>query len=344
MKKMKEIAEELNVSIATVSYVYNNKWREKKISEELAKKIKEKLEEENYKPDFLGLQLKTKKTKTIGIVFADLTRNFNLSILSGIEEVLSAYDYFTLVSNSSLGEKEISCINTLFERKVEGLIITPQKNEESLSEIKRINEEIPVVLTDNYFPGENIDFVVSDNKWGSYKGVEYLINEGRRKIGYIGSGKDLSALNDRFEGYLKALKENKIEIKENRICKKILKKEDVYSALKEIFRKEKIDAIFVESFLYFKYGFKFFYEKGIEIGKDIILIGFDPIDLRLDEIQELHFNEIVKEKIPFIQQKGKEIGKKAANILMDKLRGEEVEVKRVFIKPELKFYKGEENV
>ncbi|HPO90862.1 MAG TPA: LacI family DNA-binding transcriptional regulator [Victivallales bacterium] len=340
MKRLKEIAEEIGVSVATVSYVYNNKWKEKRIRRELVEKIKKKLEKENYKPDYLGLQLKTGKTQTIGIILGDLTRSFNLSILSGIERVLAKSNYFALVSSSNFGEKETQYLRAFFERKVEGLILAPQKREnyeEILQEIEK--SRIPVVLVDNYFPKKNIDFVVSDNKFGSFKAVDSLIKNGKRKIAYIGSKEKLTALGNRFEGYLLALRKNKIKVEENLICKDIISQSDIYSALEKMFKEEKPDAIFVESLLYFKYGFKFCYDNKLEIPDDIVLTGFDPVDLNLSEFSEVHFNSVVKGLIPFVEQKGEEIGKRAGEIILEKIEGKNKKVQKIFIKPELKNFK-----
>lgn len=340
MKKLKDIAKEVGVSVATVSYIYNNKWKEKRISKELVEKIKKKLEEENYKPDYLGLQLKTGKTMTIGIILGDLTRSFNLNILSGIEKVLAENNYFALVSSSNLGEKERQYIETFLERKVEGLILAPQKFENYEKLIKVLEEsETPIVFVDNYLPERKIDFVVSDNKWGSFKAVEYLIKKGKRKIAYIGSNKNLTALKDRFEGYCKCLKKYGLKIDEKLIYKRIERQEDIYKGLEDIFKKIKPDAIFVESLLYFKYGFKFFHDNGLKIPDDIFLTGFDPVDLNLSEITEVHFNSVVKGFIPFVEQKGDMLGKKAGEIIIEKIKNKNKKSQKIFIKPELKNFK-----
>jgi len=339
--KLKDIAEKFGVSVATVSYVYNNKWKEKRINEKLAKEITEYIKKNNYRPNSLGLQLKTGKTYIVGIILGDLTRNFNLGILSGIEKVLAENSYFALIADSELGEKEEKNIKALYERNIDALIIAPNKGNEVYKTLKDIKKEVPIVLVDNYFPNGDIDFVVSDNKWGSYMAIGHLIKEGYRKIGYIGSGKNLTALNERFEGYIGALNDNKIKINKNWIYKEISKQEDVYLGLKKILGKDGVEAIFCESLIYFKYGFKFLHEKGLKIPEDILISGFDPINLKLDEMQEVHFDEVVNGKIPYVQQKAEEIGEKAARIIIEKLNGKK-EIKQMFIKPELKcFEKGE---
>lgn len=330
MKKMQDIAEELGVSIATVSYVYNNRWQEKRISKQLVEKIKKKLEEEEYQPNFLSLQLITQRTQSIGIILGDLSRIFNLSILCGIEKVLSNMDYLCLVISSHLGKKEKEYLKMLSLRKVEGAIFSPQSNGiEMLPFLKKFCEKVPTVFVDNYIPEINTSFVVSDNYYGAYQATRYLIKKGYKKIAYLGSKKNLSALNDRKRGYIDALRDSRIGIWE-------IQKDGInISTLQECFSKDRPDAIFVESFLYFKEGFNFFYKKGIKIPDDIGLTGFDPVDLSLSEMSDVNFHLVVREPIPFVEQKGEEIGKIAAEILLEQIEGKD-KIKQIFIKPELK--------
>ncbi len=334
MKTLKEIAEELGVSISAVSYVYNGKWKKKRISEKLAKKIEKKLKEENYQPNFLGLQLKTKKTYTIGVILGDLTRKYSLDILSGIEKILATKNYLSLISNSNLGEREMDAIKILIRRNVDGIIIGPNTDDPKVKELIK-ETEIPIVFVDNYIPELNIDFVVSDNFFGAYKAVNYLIKNGCKRIMYLGSSKRLEALKERFNGYINALKNNKIEPEE----KLIINRFDIidYRELKEIIEEIKPDGIFLESFIYSNKLFKFLFEKNMKIPDDIKLIGFDPVDLNFPEIQKNHFHSIIKKPIPYVEQKAQKMGEIAGEILLNKIEGENKKIKNVFLKPDLNF-------
>lgn len=329
MKRMKDIAEELGVSVATVSYVYNNIWKEKRINEQLAEKIMKKLEEEEYYPNSLSVQFMTQRTQSIGIILGDLSRIFNLNILCGIEKVLSNSGYISIVGSSNLGAKEKEYLKMMQSRKAEGVILIPLNNDKDYTKfIKNLSKKISVVFVDNYIPELDISFVVSDNYYGAYQAVKYLIKKGRKKIAYAGANKDLSALKDRFNGYRDALKDAGMKLDNFLIY-------NLYSVLEEMFPRTKPDAIFVESLIYFKEGFRFFFEKGIKVPDDIFITGFDPVDLNLSEMLEAGFNEVVKQPIPFIEQKGEEMGKKAAEILLEMINGK-TEIQQIFIKPELK--------
>ena len=345
MKTLKEIADELDVSMAAVSYVYNNKWKQNRINPALAEKISKKLKKEKYRPNSLGLQLKTKKTRTIGIVLGDLTRTFNLNILSGIEKVLTEKGYFSLVCSSNLGRLEKKQLEILSDRNIDGIIFSPHKNGRTTFDTVKelIKDRLPVVLVDNYLPEVNMDFVVSDNYLGTYQAINYLIKSGRRKIAYMGSSKHLTALDERFRGYEDALKDEGIPLNRKLLWKKTTKFQNVYSAMKEMFSEEKPDALFVESLHYFKEGFRFFLENGHKVPDDITLTGFDSVDLNLSEIQEVDLPSIVRQPIPFVEQRGTEIGEIAAGIILDRISGKKKEPSQIFLKPELKFFNGKEH-
>jgi LacI family transcriptional regulator len=334
MKTLKEIAEELGVSVSAVSYVYNGKWGKKRISKKLARKIEKKLKEENYEPNFLGLQLKTKKTYTIGVILGDLTRKYNLEILSGIEKILARKNYLSLISNSNLGEREIEALKILIRRNVDGIIIGPNTNDPKVKELIK-ETEIPIVFVDNYLPELNIDFVVSDNFFGAYKAVNYLIKNGCKRIMYLGSSKRLEALKERFNGYINAIKENQIEVEE----KLIINRFDTidYEELKKIIEGIKPDGIFLESFIYSNKLFKFLFEKKMIIPDDIKIIGFDPVDLNFPEIQKNHFHSIIKKPIPYVEQKAQKMGEIAGEILLYKIEGKNKKIRKIFLKPDLNF-------
>lgn len=345
MKTLKKIAEELGVSVAAVSYVYNDRWKEKGISVSLAEKIKKKLKEENYRPNSLGLQLKTKKTQTIGIVLEDMTRRFNVEILAGIESVLSTKGYFTLVCSSNLGEKEAEILEILSERNVDGIILAPESEKDTTAEVikKLLKEGLPVILVDNYIPEIKTDFIVSDNYRGAYEAVKYLISIGKRKIAYIGSDKKIVALRDRYKGFAYALQEYGIELDEKLVWKGNLEK-NAEASLRYIFSKGLPDAIFVESLMYFKKGLEFLSENNYRIPEDIFITGFDPVEIDITDMQETGMIPLINEPIPFVEQQGIKMGEIAAEIMLRKIQRKQETTSQIFLPPKLMFFRKEEQV
>lgn len=342
MATLKEIAKELNISIATVSYVYNNKWQEKKIRKHVADKVKSKLQEKHYRPNMLGFQLRTKKTQTIGIILADLTRRLSLDIFAGIENKLAHTEYSALVCNSDIGRHEEKHLQVLASRNVEGIIFCPQRNLQGTNLIKEIaGHDIPIVMVDNYFPNADEDFVVTDNYWGAYQITEFLIRQSGKKITYIGSEKRLSATRDRFAGFCQCLKDNNIPLSEE-LFRKIRNPDDIPSLLKDIVAYKPPPALFLESFLYFKSGFRFLAEQKMRVPQDIALAGFDPVDLTIADMQELSLPTVVQEPIPFAEQNAFLIGQLSAEILLKRISKQKTDKAKIFLKPTLRFFHHQE--
>jgi LacI family transcriptional regulator len=319
---LKDIANELGVSTATVSYVYNDNWREKRIAPQLAARVKAKIKEMNYHPNALARQFRTKKTQTIGVVLGDLTRSISLDILCGIEKVLAQSDYLALVCNSNLGRLETGLLETLAARNVDGIILSPQGGAKSTELVQKlVSAGRSIVLIDNYLPSLDTDFVVSDNFHGAYQAAKFLVDSGYKSIAYLGSGKKMQALEDRFLGYTSALNDGGIPVSPRLICRQATNAKDIYPALEKIFGGGRPDAVFAETLLYFKDGFRFLFDNRLTIPDDIGLAGFDPLDMSLNELDEVHFQSIVKEPIPYISQLSMSLGEKAAQTLIDRLKG-----------------------
>jgi len=194
------------------------------------------------------------------------------------------------------------------------------------------------VLVDNYLPDVETDVVASDNFHGAYEATRFLIGEGKRRILYVGFARNMVALEERFRGYRAALAEKGIPVRQELICRSIPGPHQVYSAMEEVFRGDDApDAIFTESLMYFTEGFRFLSDYGLTIPDRIMLTGFDPVDVSLNEMNNLHLHSLVTGSIPFVEQKGLEMGATAARMLVDRIRGKTGKPEKIFLKPDLYF-------
>ena len=118
---LKDLAQEIGVSISTVSRALNN---HPDISPEVTRKIQKLAAEMNYTPNPLAMGLLKQATRTIGVIVPDLVTHFYSPIISGIEQVAEEKGYFILIasSNETL-EKEIKAVDNLMKTRVEGLIV-----------------------------------------------------------------------------------------------------------------------------------------------------------------------------------------------------------------------------
>ena len=157
-----DIAKSVGVSKATVSFVMNGRGDEFNISKEKQRIIRETAKEMAYVPNFFAKSLRQGKTKTIGVVLADITNPFYAELCKTIQEELYAKGYSTLIVNTN-DDKELEKIlmRELIQRSIDGMIISPCNAIDELIPILH-DTHIPVVFSDR--PGdENADFIGVDN-------------------------------------------------------------------------------------------------------------------------------------------------------------------------------------
>lgn len=272
---LKQIAKELNVSVSTVSKALNDS---PEISEQTKTKIKEYAKLKNYKPNVIGLNLKNRKTKTIGVIIPNILNSFFAKVFSGIEKVADekGYNVIMCISNESL-EKEAHTLEMLSNGTIDGFILSvseeaqKQNNYDHFKEI--INDGTPIVMFDRTAEGIDCDKVIVDDFDSALDSTQRLIDLGCKNIALLSSVDNLSVGKLRFEGYLKALEKNNIPVNTNLIIRTD-SEEDLKVQMEEVFAKNKIDGIFAleenDSVAALRMGLK----KGYKIPEELCIIGF----------------------------------------------------------------------
>ena len=207
---LKDIAKKLDVSVTTVSFVLNGKGKEKKISDEVIKRVQDYVKEINYRPNVVAQSLRTGKTKILVFMVEDIGNYFFAKLARIIEDLAYERDYKVLFcSNENNDERSRELINVFYERQVDGFIIIPSSGIKPEIEML-INNNVPVVLFDRYFPDLDTHFVIIDNKKSTYEGTTHLIEKGFSNIGFITTDVEQTQMLDRLEGYRKAIGEKKL--------------------------------------------------------------------------------------------------------------------------------------
>jgi len=139
------LAYELKISASTVSRALNNNSR---ISEKTRQLVQKKAIEMGYRPNILAANLRSKKTNTIGVVVPRIDRYFFSSAISGIEDYAWTKGYNVIISQSNdLLIKEISCVHTLFNNRVDGLIISISMQTDEDKHLRLFSEKnIPILF------------------------------------------------------------------------------------------------------------------------------------------------------------------------------------------------------
>jgi LacI family transcriptional regulator len=310
---LKQIAKELDVSISTVSKSLRNS---PEISEDTREKVKAFAKLYNYKPNNIALSLKNRKTKTIGIIIPEIVHHFFATVISGIEHYANEKGYSVLVclSNESF-DKEVINMEMLANGSIDGFIMALSKETQQRRDFHHIIEAtsqgMPVVMFDRVTNDVVCDKVIIDDKAAAEEAVSFLINKGLKNIGLITTIDYVSVGLLRTEGYLQSLKQNNIDVNENLI----LKIEDIDNCTHEIeyfIKNNNLDAVFAVNELFAVTAIKVSNKIGKKVPEELSVIGFT------DGI----ISKYSTPTISTISQNGSEMGKKAAEILINKLETE----------------------
>lgn len=211
MKKrilISDIAKALGVSVTTVSFVLNNKAKEKRISDALTKRILNYVEKVGYKPNQLAKSLRTGKTKILGLLVEDIGNPFFANIAKHIEK--EAYDrgyhiIYCSIENDDNKAKEL--IELFYDRQIDGFIITPTENIAPTIQ-QLLNNNVPLILFDRYLPEIKTNYVVSDNFKASYDASKHLLeNLDHKRVGLVSLYSNQTQMRDRVDGYMQAMDE-----------------------------------------------------------------------------------------------------------------------------------------
>ena len=323
---MKDIANKVGVSIATVSYVLNGKEKENRVGTEMIKKIRQAAEELNYQPNQIARSLRMQSTKTIGLIVADIANPFFGQLARIIENEATNHGYTLIIGSSDEDySKSESLINSLLNRQVDGFIIIPAEGSEN--QIKSlIRSNMPIVLADRYFPELNSSYVVLDNFTATFNATDYLIREGHNNITMIAYKSSLIHMIERIRGYAEAMSSHhlasNINVKEIRYDHL---SEDMNKAFDSIdFTTKSNNALLFATSPLAVSGLFCIKKRGLNIPEDISFIGFDGGDTF----------DIYNPPLSFVEQPLEEMGKETFSVLLNIINGS-TKITRIILSPKL---------
>jgi DNA-binding LacI/PurR family transcriptional regulator len=175
--------------------------------------------------------------------------------------------------------------------------------------------------------GLDIPSVVQDNYQGGRKAVEFLIENGHKRIGIISGPSDNFSAQQRLSAYMDVLKENNLPVYQEYISQGTFTLPSGYDAMKEILERSRQipTAVFASNDMMAMGAVKAILEKGYCVPDDISIVGFDNVVL----------SEYFIPALTTIHQNHYEVGKQAGELLMEYLRNKEVPVKRLILEQRL---------
>jgi LacI family transcriptional regulator len=307
---LKEIAEALGISITTVSKALKNY---PDVSEKTRKAVIALAEELNYTPNSFAVNLRTKESKTIGLIIPEVVHHFFSNVINGIiaEAEKKGYLVIILQSNESL-ELEKKQVALLINKRVDGIIMSLSNESNNDFHIKEIlRKEIPFVQFDKIsklIPSSKV--IINDQK-AAMEAVQHLIDKGCKKIAHIRGPENPQNAIDRFIGYKKALEKNGIPYDSKLVytCKNVTFEEGLEFAKQIVEEHPDVDGIFVITDLVAVGVLAYFNEKGIQVPNQIAVIGFS----------NWFMSQVITPKLSTVDQPSYEMGVAAFSLLLEEM-------------------------
>jgi LacI family transcriptional regulator len=307
---IREVAQSLNISISTVSRALRDTYD---VSQTTRKRVLEKVNELNYKPNYSAIGLVQGKTHNIGIVLPLVTNYYFSTVITGIQEIAYNQDYNVILylTNDS-PEKELQIIQDLPLGSLDGLLVSTSSRSDALGYYhKIISNGFPVVFFDRSVTNIKTSRVLQDDFNGGYEATKHLVMNGYTRIAHITGPRELAITQKRLQGYKEALRRYKLPIDERWIIHSGFSQEwgenDTELLLKG---KNRPDAIFAVNDRKAIGAMITLKKKNICIGKQIGVVGFtnDPI------------SRIISPTLTTVAEPAFEIGKTSCELLIKHLR------------------------
>lgn len=278
---LKDVAERAGVSIATVSYVLNNK---KTVSLSTKSKVYSAIEELNYVPDLNARSLSSNKSKLIGVVIPQtepgsklmLQNDFYGEIIGSIEYYARREGYHVLISASDVDESYLTLTR---ERNLDGIIVIGMYPDEFYQQMKKT--QIPIVLVDSYCNDHYYHSVRIDDAYGSYLATNYVLKQGHKQVAFLcGQIKENGVIKKRLMGYQQALAEAEIEFDKALVYEGNVDYDSGIALAKRVCTDQKgVTAIVTSADILAVGAMKGLYELGISVPHDMSVIGFDDLEI-----------------------------------------------------------------
>lgn len=265
-----------------------------------------------YRPNVLAANLRSKKSNTLGVVVPRIDRYFFSSAISGIEDYAGTKGFNVIISQSNdLLAKEINCVQTLFNNRVDGMIISISMQTDDDKHFRLFSDKnIPILFFDRFCPSIECDRIVVDDFDSGYKITQHLIARGCKRIAHIAGPELLNIYRDRKEGYIKALKDAGLPLTESYLeTTKLTKEEGVQAFTRLMLLDNPPDGVFCGNDTTALGALEYCRKNNLKVPEDVALIGFS------DE----PFSALVTPSLSTVKQPGYQMGFQAAQKIIHRI-------------------------
>lgn len=303
-----DVARLSKTSLGTVSRVLN---KNSAVRAHIQKRVRDAVEQLGYKPNAIARSMRTKATHAVGFIIPDICNPIFATTVRAAEEILIEFGYSLMLANTDLNPtREAEIIEVFAERRIDALImaVSTEDNPRLLSSMKTL--EMPVVMLNRELP-LNFDSVLTDDFNGVRRATEYLLQLGHKRISLITAGEEISPGRQRIAGFKKALADADVRLDDSLIRSGTFESDGYREAFAVLDSKKPPTAIIAGNQVLVGV-LRALRHLNREIPADISLIGCDDTFLA----------ELVKPALTVLDRSLVELGRHAARLVLQRLRGE----------------------
>ena len=322
--KIKDVAKEANVSVATVSRVLNNV---PLVNEETKKRVLEAIERTGYKPNAIARSLKMRKTNTFGIMIPDISSSYFKEVVRGVEDICNMYEYNIILCNTdSQEEKEHTYLDVLIEKQCDGILYIGRGISQELKK-KMVDSKVPLVTGAIHDHEYSIPSVMVDNEKSAYDMAKHLISLGHKKIAHFSDGNHNSIIaREKEEGFRRAMAEEGLDFPKEWELMDEISMRGGYKMMDTLLKgKNRPTAVMATNDEVALGAIRRAKEEGLNIPEDISVAGFNNFNI----------SEWVSPSITTVAQPMYDIGAVSARMLIKMINKEEVDNKNIIMPHEI---------
>jgi len=321
---MRQIAARARVSVGTVSHVINHTAG---VREPVRRRVLEAIERLGYQPSLLARGLRRNQTTIIGVIIPDISNPFFPLVVRGVEDIAYQNSYRLMLCNADNdAQKEQVYFDELRAYRMAGLIVIPSADSRLVAAAGTAGE-LPVVCLDRCPEGWKGDSITVDNTEGAYQATRYLLELGHRRIAAITGQLHVTSAVERLKGFKRALREFGITMAPEYIQEGRFDRLSGYEkSLMLLQFSPRPTAVFAANDLVALGVLAAMRELGLRCPEDVSLTGFDDLELA----------SFTNPALTTVAQPAYQMGARAAALLFERLRGEELPAQHIVMKTALK--------
>ena len=320
---IREIAEAIGVHPSTVSRALDPRKRHL-VADDVAQRIVSKAHSLGYRPNHLAASLRRGRSNLIGVLLPDITNTVFAPILGGIADILSKDGHAPIVADAGNdASQQIAFVDRLLSQRIDGLILATVSRDDALVGYC-LDHGLPVVLVNRSEASDRVPSVVSDDEKGMALAVDHLVAIGHRAIAHIAGPSSTSTGLLRREGFLKAMSRHGLKglVQEASLYSRGAG-DDATAALLGL--QPDISAIVAANDLLALGALNTARREGRNCPKDISIVGHNDMPLM----------DVVSPPLTTIRIEHREMGRKAAELLIENIEGGAGAPRQIVLTPEL---------